>query len=153
MYMQKHIHWSSSFLYTPLTFAFEEVERTEETSVSTCRGLGSLLAKELGKLRPRKIDQSSDVAEHQLQENIWALVAEFLHKKVRIEDDRWSAGTRASRGFLTIDHHAAHCSSGDRYMIKDWLLGTHESSCCFHITYWHNSPSFSHILDYMHGIC
>lgn len=96
----------------PLTFAFEEVERTKEASISTCWGLRALFAEELRKFCPRKINKTSDVTEHQLQENIWALVAEFLHKKVWIEDDRWSASARAPGGFLMVDHHTAHCTSG-----------------------------------------
>ena len=80
----------------PLTFAFQEVERAKEASVSTRRGLGALVTEELCELRPGKIDQPSDVAEHQLQEDVRALVTEFLHKKVRVENDGRPTSSRAA---------------------------------------------------------
>lgn len=95
-----------------LTFAFKKVERTEKSSISTCWGLGTVLAQKLSELCPRKVNKASDVTEHQFQENIWVLVAEFLHKKIRVEDDWWSASARVSRRFLVVDHHAVHCTGG-----------------------------------------
>lgn len=106
------VHIEEQFLQMiPLTFALEEVEWTEKTSIPTCWGFGTLLSKKLGKLCARKINKASNVTKHQLQENIRILMTELLHKKIWVKDDWWPSSTCTPRRFLMINHHTAHCIS------------------------------------------
>lgn len=87
------------------TFTLEEVEGAEEASAAPGGGLGSVVAQQLRELGARQVDEAADVAQHQLQEDVGAVVPELLHKEVRVEDDGGPAGAGAPRGvFQAADH-------------------------------------------------
>lgn len=95
------------------TFSLKEVERAEKASISTRRGFGAILTKELGELGPRKVYKPGYVTEHKLQERFGVLVAEFLNKKIWVEDDRRSDRTRGAGRLLTVGHHASEKETHD----------------------------------------
>lgn len=83
-----------------LTFPFQEVEGAQE---ATCSGYFRFrISCELGKLFPWKINESSDIAEYQISEDLRMLMSQPLHKEVWVKDHRL-----ASTWLFLADKHTA----------------------------------------------
>lgn len=100
------------------TFPFQEVKGPKKATGG--RYFRIRIPNKLGKLIPWKIDETGDVAQHQVSKDLRMLVFQPLHKEIRVKNDRL-AGVRRLLG----DEHTAFCPPDNkRNKFIGWILSS-----------------------------